>query len=163
MLYVDRILYSSVIYPANYGKGRRGRCLFFLCSLSLLVSGLDLLSLGLQTEGRKNSKLKNKTGFIPKTLCEDNDPLDILVLMQVRRRERKEKRNRGGRERREERHSFLSHPPSPPPHPPTHSHEKPSIFPPLFFSLSAPFFQPKQPLPRSPSFPCPSCARNRSA
>ena len=39
MLYVDRILYSSVIYPSNYG-------------------------------------------FIPKTLCEDNDPLDVLVLMQ---------------------------------------------------------------------------------
>ena len=39
LLYVDRILYSSVIYPSNYG-------------------------------------------FIPKTLCEDNDPLDVLVLMQ---------------------------------------------------------------------------------
>ncbi len=24
------------------------------------------------------------TGFIPRTLCEDNDPLDVLVLMQVR-------------------------------------------------------------------------------
>lgn len=42
MLYIDRILYSSVVYPHNYG-------------------------------------------FIPRTLCEDNDPLDILVLMQVRR------------------------------------------------------------------------------
>ena len=40
MLYVSRILYSSVHYPANYG-------------------------------------------FIPRTLCEDNDPLDVLVLMQV--------------------------------------------------------------------------------
>lgn len=39
MLYIDRILYSSVVYPHNYG-------------------------------------------FIPRTLCEDNDPLDILVLMQ---------------------------------------------------------------------------------
>jgi inorganic pyrophosphatase len=38
-VYIDRILYSSVVYPHNYG-------------------------------------------FIPKTLCEDNDPLDILVLMQ---------------------------------------------------------------------------------
>ena len=38
-MYIDRILYSSVVYPHNYG-------------------------------------------FIPKTLCEDNDPLDILVLMQ---------------------------------------------------------------------------------
>ena len=34
---VDRVLYSAVHYPANYG-------------------------------------------FIPKTYCEDNDPLDILVL-----------------------------------------------------------------------------------
>ena len=42
LLYVDRILYSSVVYPHNYG-------------------------------------------FIPQTLCEDNDPLDVLVLMQVRK------------------------------------------------------------------------------
>ncbi len=39
LLAVDRILYSSVMYPANYG-------------------------------------------FIPQTLGEDNDPLDVLVLMQ---------------------------------------------------------------------------------
>lgn len=39
MLYVDRILHSSVVYPHNYG-------------------------------------------FAPQTLCEDNDPLDVLVLMQ---------------------------------------------------------------------------------
>ena len=39
MLRVDRILYSSVVYPANYG-------------------------------------------FIPRTLGEDHDPLDVLVLMQ---------------------------------------------------------------------------------
>jgi len=38
-VYIDRILYSSVVYPHNYG-------------------------------------------FIPRTLCEDNDPIDILVLMQ---------------------------------------------------------------------------------
>ena len=37
MLILDRVLYSSMYYPANYG-------------------------------------------FIPKTYCEDNDPLDILVL-----------------------------------------------------------------------------------
>jgi hypothetical protein len=37
---VDRILYSSVVYPHNYG-------------------------------------------FVPRTLCEDNDPIDVLVLMQV--------------------------------------------------------------------------------
>ena len=37
MLILDRVLYSSVYYPANYG-------------------------------------------FIPKTYCDDNDPLDILVL-----------------------------------------------------------------------------------
>ena len=37
---VDRILYSSVHYPANYG-------------------------------------------FVPKTYCEDNDPLDVLILGQV--------------------------------------------------------------------------------
>ncbi|KAH9731181.1 Soluble inorganic pyrophosphatase 1 [Citrus sinensis] len=36
---VDRILYSSVVYPHNYG-------------------------------------------FIPRTLCEDNDPMDVLILMQ---------------------------------------------------------------------------------
>lgn len=40
MLRLDRVLYSSVFYPANYG-------------------------------------------FIPQTLGEDNDPLDILVLSQV--------------------------------------------------------------------------------
>lgn len=39
MLYIDRVLYSSVVYPHNYG-------------------------------------------FIPRTYCEDNDPLDVLVLMQ---------------------------------------------------------------------------------
>ncbi|KFM26242.1 Soluble inorganic pyrophosphatase 2 [Auxenochlorella protothecoides] len=39
LLYVDRVLYSSVVYPHNYG-------------------------------------------FIPQTYCADNDPLDILVLMQ---------------------------------------------------------------------------------
>ena len=37
---VDRVLYSSVVYPHNYG-------------------------------------------FIPRTLCEDGDPMDVLVLMQV--------------------------------------------------------------------------------
>ncbi|KAK6146943.1 hypothetical protein DH2020_017855 [Rehmannia glutinosa] len=36
---VDRVLYSSVVYPHNYG-------------------------------------------FIPRTLCEDNDPIDVLVIMQ---------------------------------------------------------------------------------
>lgn len=39
LCYVDRILYSSVVYPHNYG-------------------------------------------FVPKTLCEDGDPIDVLVLMQ---------------------------------------------------------------------------------
>ncbi len=39
LLRVDRVLYSSVVYPANYG-------------------------------------------FIPRTLGDDNDPLDVLVLMQ---------------------------------------------------------------------------------
>ncbi|GMN42740.1 hypothetical protein TIFTF001_011953 [Ficus carica] len=39
LIKVDRILYSSVVYPHNYG-------------------------------------------FIPRTLCEDNDPLDVLILMQ---------------------------------------------------------------------------------
>ncbi|MCE9583462.1 MAG: inorganic diphosphatase [Planctomycetes bacterium] len=39
LLYVDRVLHSSVVYPANYG-------------------------------------------FIPQTLGDDNDPLDVLVLMQ---------------------------------------------------------------------------------
>jgi len=40
MLKLDRVLYSSIFYPANYG-------------------------------------------FIPQTYCDDNDPLDILVLSQV--------------------------------------------------------------------------------
>ena len=31
------------------------------------------------------------TCFIPKTLCEDNDPLDILVLMQVRKERERER------------------------------------------------------------------------
>ncbi|KAH1154089.1 hypothetical protein GLYMA_18G110900v4 [Glycine max] len=39
LIKVDRVLYSSVVYPHNYG-------------------------------------------FIPRTLCEDNDPIDVLVLMQ---------------------------------------------------------------------------------
>ncbi|KAM1798547.1 hypothetical protein ACFX12_032606 [Malus domestica] len=39
LIKVDRILYSSVVYPHNYG-------------------------------------------FIPRTLCEDNDPLDVLIIMQ---------------------------------------------------------------------------------
>lgn len=40
LIKVDRILYSSVVYPHNYG-------------------------------------------FVPRTLCEDNDPIDVLVIMQV--------------------------------------------------------------------------------
>ena len=40
MLKLDRVLYSSVYYPANYG-------------------------------------------FIPQTYCDDNDPLDILILSQI--------------------------------------------------------------------------------
>nr|XP_010325309.1 soluble inorganic pyrophosphatase PPA1-like isoform X3 [Solanum lycopersicum] len=39
LIKVDRVLYSSMVYPQNYG-------------------------------------------FIPRTLCEDNDPMDVLVLMQ---------------------------------------------------------------------------------
>uniref|UniRef100_K3Z9R6 Soluble inorganic pyrophosphatase n=1 Tax=Setaria italica TaxID=4555 RepID=K3Z9R6_SETIT len=39
LIKVDRVLYSSVVYPHNYG-------------------------------------------FIPRSLCEDNDPMDVLVLMQ---------------------------------------------------------------------------------
>lgn len=39
LIKVDRVLYSSVVYPHNYG-------------------------------------------FIPRTLCDDNDPLDVLILMQ---------------------------------------------------------------------------------
>lgn len=40
LLKMDRVLYSSIYYPANYG-------------------------------------------FIPKTYCDDNDPLDIMVLSQI--------------------------------------------------------------------------------
>ncbi|XP_070668884.1 soluble inorganic pyrophosphatase 4-like [Malus domestica] len=39
LIVVDRVLYSSVVYPHNYG-------------------------------------------FIPRTICEDSDPMDVLVLMQ---------------------------------------------------------------------------------
>ncbi|KAL4579721.1 hypothetical protein LXL04_015883 [Taraxacum kok-saghyz] len=39
LIEVDRVLYSSVVYPHNYG-------------------------------------------FVPRTLCEDNDPIDVLVIMQ---------------------------------------------------------------------------------
>ncbi|PPS06151.1 hypothetical protein GOBAR_AA14510 [Gossypium barbadense] len=39
LIMVDRVLYSSVVYPHNYG-------------------------------------------FIPRTLCEDNDPMDVLIIMQ---------------------------------------------------------------------------------
>ncbi|GER43654.1 soluble inorganic pyrophosphatase [Striga asiatica] len=39
LIKVDRVLYSSMVYPHNYG-------------------------------------------FIPRTLCEDNDPMDVLVIMQ---------------------------------------------------------------------------------
>lgn len=39
LIKVDRVLYSSVVYPHNYG-------------------------------------------FIPRTLCEDNDPMDVLIIMQ---------------------------------------------------------------------------------
>ncbi|KAL4560586.1 hypothetical protein LXL04_032739 [Taraxacum kok-saghyz] len=39
LIKVDRVLYSSVVYPHNYG-------------------------------------------FVPRTLCEDNDPIDVLVIMQ---------------------------------------------------------------------------------
>jgi inorganic pyrophosphatase len=44
LLKLDRVLYSSVYYPANYG-------------------------------------------FIPKTYCDDNDPLDILILSQISAKE----------------------------------------------------------------------------
>ena len=40
MLKLDRVLYSSMYYPANYG-------------------------------------------FIPQTYCDDNDPLDIVILSQI--------------------------------------------------------------------------------
>ena len=40
MIKLDRVLYSSVYYPANYG-------------------------------------------FIPKTYCDDHDPLDILIICQI--------------------------------------------------------------------------------
>lgn len=40
VMQVDRVLYSSVVYPHNYG-------------------------------------------FIPRTLCDDEDPMDVLVIMQV--------------------------------------------------------------------------------
>ncbi|KAK1382375.1 Inorganic diphosphatase [Heracleum sosnowskyi] len=40
LIKVDRVLYSSILYPHNYG-------------------------------------------FVPRTLCEDNDPIDVLVTIQV--------------------------------------------------------------------------------
>ena len=56
-LQVDRVLYSSVVYPQNYG-------------------------------------------FIPRTLCEDNDPMDVLVLMQVRFFSSQNRANRNYTERK---------------------------------------------------------------
>lgn len=56
MLYVDRVLYSSVVYPANYG---------FLGQVCMLFN------------------LAPAAHAITQTYCEDGDPLDILVLMQV--------------------------------------------------------------------------------
>eukprot|EP00898_Chlorokybus_atmophyticus_P002672 jgi/Chlat1/3405/Chrsp23S08825 len=52
MMKVDRVLYSSVVYPHNYG-------------------------------------------FIPRTLGDDNDPLDVLVLMQIKRFFEDYKKNEG--------------------------------------------------------------------
>ena len=92
MLYVDRILYSSVIYPANYGKEREeekekkketSRRKERESARPRPTSHLKKL--------KKKKKKTLSTGFIPKTLCEDNDPLDILVLMQVRKERERER------------------------------------------------------------------------
>ena len=40
------------------------------------------------------------SGFIPQTLCEDNDPLDVLVLMQARDHGQKWGGEKGEREKR---------------------------------------------------------------
>ena len=77
MLYIDRILYSSVVYPHNYGA-RNG---------TPKATCLDLRTRNLRSSGACGphlwSKPLSRTGFVPQTLCEDEDPLDVLVLMQV--------------------------------------------------------------------------------
>lgn len=53
---MDRILYSSVIYPHNYGMD------------------------GVHIDHRPQTPFF--PGFLPQTYCDDEDPLDVLVLMQ---------------------------------------------------------------------------------
>ena len=74
MLYIDRILYSSVVYPHNYGMRIPVRA-----SLEHRVEGI-FICFGFDTQ---TMTLLRRAGFIPQTLCEDEDPLDVLVLMQV--------------------------------------------------------------------------------
>jgi len=74
MLYIDRVLYSSVVYPHNCAPHP-------LASVSTKNTSTAMVS-------ALPSKLPQMTlgsadGFIPQTLCEDDDPLDVLVLMQV--------------------------------------------------------------------------------
>ena len=77
MLYIDRILYSSVVYPHNYGA-RNG-------VQNHLPRPLRIRNLRLSVAVVPHlwSKPPSRTGFVPQTLCEDEDPLDVLVLMQV--------------------------------------------------------------------------------
>ena len=74
MLYIDRILYSSVVYPHNYGTLR---C---IADTTIRGSSWVLRNFDLKTLCRR---VLYCPGFIPQTLCEDEDPLDVLVLMQV--------------------------------------------------------------------------------
>ena len=81
LLYVDRILYSSVIYPSNYGEREREREKETEGPPAGYTPKRHARSLTLSLSFAPT--LFN-SGFIPQTLCEDNDPLDVLVLMQVR-------------------------------------------------------------------------------
>ena len=105
LLYIDRILYSSVVYPHNYGA----RAIMLMLAMAQFGIG----AVGTHVQHLPSSRISSMcvsiadisysvalhevtsiflvvimsqavyTGFIPRTLCEDNDPLDVLVLMQV--------------------------------------------------------------------------------
>lgn len=64
MCYVDRVLYSSVVYPHNYGAKRGFAADYFACQPVLQVFA-----------PLPQPYTPLCAGFIPQTLCEDHDPL----------------------------------------------------------------------------------------
>jgi hypothetical protein len=102
LLYVDRVLASSVRYPHNYGCGadgggevgggwRRGRAGSRGAQRRQLRRTAPASTPSLPTHPTPPLPLPlppppptppPPPSFIPQTLCEDNDPLDVLVLMQ---------------------------------------------------------------------------------